>query len=203
MIKSVLNTAHDALVFGRRVRVLARLLAKEIPSGAHVLDVGAGSGSVAAAIAAQRPDIRVEGIDVLIRPSCKIPVRSFDGVHIPFGDDAVDVVCLVDVLHHTDDPRVLLREAARVSRRYVLIKDHLREGLLAGATLRMMDWIGNYGHDVVLPYNYLSEKEWHSVFRDTNLESEHWLEDLGLYPSPFSVLFGRRLHFIGLMTVPC
>jgi hypothetical protein len=38
----------------------------------------------------------------------------------------------LDVLHHTDDANVLLREARRVTRRDVLIKDHRLNGFLAG-----------------------------------------------------------------------
>jgi SAM-dependent methyltransferase len=115
--------------------------------------------------------------------------------------DELDVVSFVDVLHHTSDARILLREAARVSRRYIVIKDHLREGPFAKATLQAMDWIADYGHDVVLPYNYLSEQEWHEHFRDTNLSLEHWTERLGLYPFPFSLVFGLRLHFIARLRI--
>src|SRR5258708_974263 len=91
--KDILKRAHGALVFGRRVRILAANLAKEIPIRAEVLDVGTGDGSIAKAIALHRPDIKIEGIDVLIRPY-------------------------------------------RVSRRYIVIKDHLREGPFAKATLQ-------------------------------------------------------------------
>ena len=31
-------------------------------------------------------------------------------------------------------------------------------------TLAFMDWVGNKGHDVRLPYNYLSKAEWTAVF---------------------------------------
>jgi SAM-dependent methyltransferase len=143
--KDILNRAHGALVFGRRVEILAANLAKEIPIRAEVLDVGTGDGSIAKAIALHRPDIKIEGIDVLIRPSTHIPVRLFDGEHIPLSGKTVDVVSFVDVLHHTSNARILLREAARVSRRYIVIKDHLREGPFAKVTLQAMDWIGNYG----------------------------------------------------------
>ena len=98
----------------------------------------------------------------------------------------------MDVLHHTSNARILLREAARVSRRYIVIKDHPLEGPFAKATLQAMDWIGNYGHDVVLPYNYLSEQEWREYFRDTNLSPEHWTESLGLYPFPFLMKLHKR-----------
>ena len=198
--KDILNRAHGALVFGRRVQILAASLAKEIPIRAEVLDVGTGDGSIAKAIALHRPDIKIEGIDVLIRPSTHIPVRLFDGEHIPLSGKTVDVVSFVDVLHHTSNARILLREAARVSRRYIVIKDHLREGAFAKVTLRAMDWI-NYGHDVVLPYNYLSEQEWYEHFRDANLSPERWTASLGLYPFPFSLVFGRRLHFIARLTI--
>jgi Methyltransferase domain len=200
--KSILNSVHGSFVFGRRVRILAELLAKQIPAGAKVLDVGAGDGSIAAAVAAQRPDIHIDGIDVLIRPSTQIDVRPFDGQHIPLDDNTVDVVSFIDVLHHTEHPKTLLRESIRVSRRYILIKDHLREGLFAGPTLRLMDWVGNYGHNVVLPYNYLSKREWCDIFRNTDLSSERWIENIHLYPFPFSMIFGRRLHFIALFRVP-
>jgi SAM-dependent methyltransferase len=136
--------------------------------------------------------IKIEGIDVLIRPYTHIRVRLFDGEHIPLSEKTVDVVSFVDVLHHTSNARILLREAARVSRRYIVIKDHLREGPFAKATLQAMDWIGNYGHEVVLPYEH---------FRDTNLSPERWTESLGLYPFPFSLVFGRRLHFIARLTI--
>jgi trans-aconitate methyltransferase len=64
----MLDALHSRLIFGRRVRVLAAEIADRLPQGAKVLDIGCGSGDLAALIMARRPDVRVEGIDVLVRP---------------------------------------------------------------------------------------------------------------------------------------
>ena len=111
----------------------------------------------------------------------------------------MDVIMFVDVLHHTSDPKILLAEAARVGRS-VLIKDHLREGFLANETLRLMDWVGNAHHHVVLPYNYLSRAEWNAAFGDIGLQVRRFDTKLHLYPAPFSWIFERGLHFIAFCT---
>src|SRR5260370_19782983 len=192
---SVVGTLHDRFVFGRRTRVLADHMASLVPPGSRVLDVGCGDGMVDRLILAGRPDISIEGIDPLVRADAFIPVRGFDGATIPYPDSSFDVAMLVDVLHHTTDPRVLLREASRVGRS-ILIKDHLREGFLANTTLRVMDWVGNAHHGVALPYNDWPESTWVAAFNALGLLVSDKKTKLKLYPIPFSWLFDRRLHFI-------
>jgi SAM-dependent methyltransferase len=199
--KAILNSVHERLVFGRRVEVLSRTLATQIDDDATVLDVGCGDGSVDLAILALKPRIQIEGIDVFVRTNAKFKTTVFDGRQLPFPNKHFDYVMFVDVLHHTNDPEILLREAARVARRGVIIKDHLREGLLAGPTLRFMDWIGNHGHDVTLPYNYLRLPVWHDLFKKAKLSIDTWTERLGLYAAPLSWFFERRLHFIARLGV--
>ncbi|MEO5807805.1 class I SAM-dependent methyltransferase [Devosia sp.] len=197
--KSLLNVAHDKAVFGRRVAVLSQKLADAIPGSGRVLDLGCGDGQIAASIMARRPDLSIEGVDVLVRPKTHIPVTKYDGNVLPFADNSFDFVTIVDVLHHTDDPAAVLTEAARVARQGVVIKDHLREGVLAGPTLRLMDWVGNRGHDVRLPYNYLTLAEWSAAFERAGLVGQGMDDRLGLYPAPLSWLFERDLHFIALL----
>jgi hypothetical protein len=103
---------------------------------------------------------------------------------------------IVNVLHHTDDPTWLLREAARVARGAVVVKDHLLEGFLAGPILGFMDWVSNAPHGVALPYNYWTFEQWSAAFDEIGLEVGEWREDLGQYSWPLSVVFGRRLHFM-------
>jgi hypothetical protein len=96
---------------------------------------------------------------------------------------------------------ILLREAARVARQAVIIKDHTRDGLLAEPTLRFMDWIGNARHGVVLPYNYWRKEAWLKAFDDLDLRITSWNDRLNLYSPPLGLLFDRSLHFISRLEV--
>lgn len=193
---STLGWLHGSLVFDRRVRILSERIADLLPRDARVLDLGCGDGSLARLILQRRPDVAITGLEAIVRPRSHIPVMPFDGVTIPFADDAFDVVMMVDVLHHTQDPEILLREARRVARVAVILKDHTRDGLLAGLTLRFMDWIGNAPHGIPLPYNYWPERRWREAFARLGLRPRVWLARLNLYPVPARWLFDRSLHFI-------
>jgi SAM-dependent methyltransferase len=190
---------HHTLVFGRRVRVLAEHLSTQLPHGASVLDIGCGDGTIASLISQRRPDLSFEGVELAVRPVCRILCRAFDGVKLPFADRTFDGCMFVDVLHHTDDVTVLLREAARVSRSFVLLKDHLSENALDDATLRLMDWVGNRPHGVRLPHNYQGRQAWSRIFANCGLAESTWTAAVPLYPAPFSLVLGRGLHFIALM----
>jgi SAM-dependent methyltransferase len=187
---------HRALVHERRVGVLVELLVQEIPNRAHVLDIGCGDGTIGYLLAERRPDISIEGAEVEARPGCRIPCHTFDGEKLPFDDLSFDVCLFVDVLHHTRDVSILLSEAARVSRSFVVLKDHLSENGLDHATLQFMDWVGNRPHGVHLPYNYQSRKEWMRHFMENGLAMSTWTTEVPLYPFPFSLVAGRQLHFV-------
>jgi hypothetical protein len=77
--------SHRTLIFGRRTRVLAGALAPLIPRETRtVLDIGCGDGTVARLLSECRPDLTIEGVEVIPRPACQIPCRAFDGERLPF-----------------------------------------------------------------------------------------------------------------------
>jgi len=199
---NLLEQIHEKYIFGRRIRILCKNLIECMPSNITLLDVGCGDGSLAAKIMRLRPDVAIRGIDVMIRDQVHIPVELFDSANFPYDDASFDTVMFVDVLHHTQNPERLLREAARVARRNIIIKDHLLDGLLAGSTLRFMDHLGNARHGVNLVYNFWPRVQWQQTFEAMGFATEKWCERLNIYPWPLGLIFDRSLHFISSLTVP-
>jgi ubiquinone/menaquinone biosynthesis C-methylase UbiE len=110
----LIDRVHGDYVENRRARTLSKHLAEIIPDRFHVLDVGCGDGLIAHLISEIRPDIKLRGLDVQERNLTYVPVERFDGEIIPYKDASFDGVMFVDVLHHTPNPMLLLREATRV-----------------------------------------------------------------------------------------
>jgi SAM-dependent methyltransferase len=192
---------HKRLIFSRRTLVLSTQLARLFPNDATILDIGCGDGTIDRQILDRRPDVSITGIDLFVRPGALIPVCIFDGKHIPYEDASFDVAMFIDVLHHTENARVLLSQAKRIARKAIVIKDHFRNGFLAGTTLRVMDWVGNAAHRVELPYNYWSREEWTAAFQSLSLEPDEIIYRLRLYPMPASFVFDRDLHFLARLPI--
>jgi ubiquinone/menaquinone biosynthesis C-methylase UbiE len=191
---------HRLLIMNRRVNKIASHLTEFIPKNIiSILDVGAGSGEVAKAICQLRPELIISGVDVKIREKTFIPITKYDGSRLPFEDNTFDLIIAVDILHHCVDPVAMLKECVRVSKKWVIIKDHICETRLDWILLRLMDWIGNSFHGVVLPYNYLSSSEWESLFNQTGLKIIRNRRHLALYPMPFDLIFGSSLHCLFLL----
>lgn len=122
-------TARDGFVHGlkrrwareRRRRKVGRAydmaleIARVIPKGSEVLDVGCGNGFIAHHLSAML-GASVVGIDVGPATEAAIEYRRFDGIHFPLADDSVDAVLLCYVLHHAQDAGAVLNEVRRVLR---------------------------------------------------------------------------------------
>ena len=194
-----INWFHERSIHQRRIRVLANWITNRLPTGASVLDVGCGDGELAAEIQKRRPDLRIRGLEVLVRGETAIPVDAYDGCQLPCKDNEFDVVMMVDVLHHSESPQQLMDESARVAGAQIVIKDHYLQGLAAYRTLAFMDHIGNARHGVTIPCNYLTPDQWTELFCQSGLRVRECIDRLNLYPPPLNWLFERRLHFLAVL----
>ena len=93
------------------------MIATFLPPGGRILEIGAGSGQQALALAQKR--FKVDAIEVpssAYRNSRLYPVVDYDGRHFPFPDATFDAVFSSNVLEHVVDLSWLNTEVKRVLR---------------------------------------------------------------------------------------
>jgi SAM-dependent methyltransferase len=121
-----LGEAYDVFM-GRWSSRLAPLLVQfaTVIDGDDVLDVGSGTGSLAAAVAAAAPSCRIVGIDrsepyvAVARARHHSPRIRFevgDAQQLPFGDARFDRTLSLLILNFVPDPGQALQEMIRVTR---------------------------------------------------------------------------------------
>lgn len=108
-------------------QALPALLAESVPHGAQVLDVGCGGGQIPLQIVADRPDLRLAGIDLAAgqvqraRQRALYAGKTLHFIHgsalsLPFATAQFDLVYTVGSVKHWPRPAEGLAECARVLR---------------------------------------------------------------------------------------
>lgn len=111
---------HDQVSAKRARHETEGLLGRPLRSDEVVLDVGCGTGWLAAGLRRSRPELKVIGSDLSAgmlgraRESGAWPLVQADATRLPVGDGTVDLVVVRGVLHHLPDPVAALREWRRV-----------------------------------------------------------------------------------------
>ncbi|MBN2153672.1 MAG: methyltransferase domain-containing protein [Candidatus Lokiarchaeota archaeon] len=134
--------------------------------GDRILDLGAGDGRLGKEVR-ERLGKDVILADVADYNSTDLPLVLFtDGGGVPMPDASVDTTILYTVLHHSGDPEQLLREAARVTKRRLVIKEAHFEGDGDKVVTAFIDWFYNRvigDEDMSVPLNYLPVKGWERI----------------------------------------
>ncbi len=94
---------------------MALEIARLVPRGSEILDVGCGNGFIAHHLSAML-GTRALGIDLSSTAAAPIDYRRYDGTHFPMPNESVDAVLLCYVLHHAQDIDAVLSETRRVLR---------------------------------------------------------------------------------------
>lgn len=163
-----------------------------------VLDFGCGDGWFSRQMLEAEVVGDLVSLDVKRRETVYVePVIYKANEPIPYPDSSFDLVYTVDVLHHCDDPLAQLTELARVSKRYLLIKDHTYRTQVGRMTLAVLDELGNRKFGIPSPYNYQQLWSWKA-----HLERLGWFERALIHPARCHVgIMGaltNSLQYVGL-----
>ncbi len=141
---------------------MALEIARLIPKGSEVLDVGCGNGFIAHHLSALlRTD--VVGIDVMETTEAPIDYRRYDRAQFPVEGNSVDAVLLCYVLHHAQDAGLVLKEVRRVLRDggLAIIYEDIPQSCWDKAVCLVHDllWRGRTG-----PCTFRTDSQWCGLF---------------------------------------
>lgn len=177
---------------------IGRLLPAVDPSSndLEVIDIGSGDGYLGAVMQTFRPHTRVTGVETHVRAHTRPGFEPvvFDGRRLPFADRTFDVAILSNVLHHADDQRALFAESCRVTRRRVIIKDHLARHFLDRWKLAALDIAGNRRFGADTQGDYLNRTQWSAMFATVPTARVTWFEDLSFRTGALALAFGNELE---------
>lgn len=154
----------------KKARIKAIRLEKFYDSNQlKILDIGSGNGALCLLL--RKRGMEVTPLDINNRSAfAEIVPILYDGTILPFEDDSFDLVQLITVLHHIEDPEWTVREAARVGKKVIIMED-IYDNLFQKFLTYITDSINNWefkGH----PHSNKNDKEWRALFDYHDLELE-------------------------------
>lgn len=147
---------------------MALEVARVLPEGSRVLDVGCGNGFIAHHLTGLLGS-RVVGLDVSENIEAKIPYVPYDGRHFPVSDQSFDAVLLCYVLHHAQNCSLVLAEVRRVLKPGGLV--FVYEDDPTGRWNQMVCWTHDrkWRHRTG-PCTFRLAQHWRSVFDKADFE---------------------------------
>jgi SAM-dependent methyltransferase len=155
-----LSVAGGVTGYRARTTALIRSVLASIAPIPDAVDVGAGDGWLARTLIDEGLIGRCTPVDVARREGVVVEPVLYDGQRLPFTDASVGLAYAVDAAHHAADPEQFIGELARISRRWVLLKDHTYRTPLGRLALKVLDEVGNCRFGVGSPGNYQRGFEW-------------------------------------------
>lgn len=209
--KAVIKS-HQKLSHNNRIDYLSKLFIEILDeldlTEISLLDIGCGDMSIAENLMKEHEKIQATCLDTYPLPETYADdpkwekYVSFDGRKIPFEDKKFDVAVLCDVLHHDFEyAGVILKEACRVAK-YVIIKDHFEYGMVSRQTLRLMDFIGNWGYGVSVPDRYFSKKTYQNLVEELeDVQEVKQICPIPLYQHSFvfNLICPGKLQYISIL----
>lgn len=164
---------------------LAEIVAEFVRSGWTVLDVGGGNGKLGKRvqeITGARVDVCDIGTQRMPRLTY-LPMTRPDT--LPCGDRTYDVVLLAFMLHHVPSSEVqdrILREAARVARRHVVLLEDTAEGRFERALNAGWDLLLNVPQGIPTPLTFRGIAAWECALEESGLVNVRTRRFRGTWP---------------------
>lgn len=168
----------DKIFVTRAVSYTVNEIESFIEPDDKILDIGSGTGITAEQIS-KKLKVEVEMVDVVNKSKVNLPLKIYDGKKLPYDNRTFDVSLLIYVLHHTEDARLVLNEAKRVTKKYIIVYEDI-------ITRNPFDKISTFFHGLVFEKtwnlrnraSFKSEKEWAKLFEELGLKI------IKVYPLP-------------------
>ena len=141
-----------------------------------ILDVGAGDGLVADRLT-EYLTCRTISIDIKGFGRSRSPKIMGDAQQLPFTEGTVDVVLFLCVLHHSEDPVVLLREGRRVARRCLIVQEDLYGLGFKDHLVYAADRVASHAGGWRAPSPPRRPNDWLRVFRRADLQTSTVITD--------------------------
>ena len=132
-----------------------------LPPASQVLDIGGGWGFYSEPLKRRGHHLTV--LDVVKPGLQKSPVVVYDGGRFPFADKSFEVSLLVTMLHHVPDPSAVIREAGRVTRKFLVVVEDLYHHAFGRFWTVLRDRFFNFeffGH----PCQFRKKEDWIRLF---------------------------------------
>lgn len=110
----------------RRTIIIAEEILPCLTGAKTILDFGCGNMLISKYIFEKlNKKIKITGLDVVDLNMTDLNHVLYDGEKIPFKDKQFDVVIAIFALHHTDNPKEMLKECIRVARSKVILAEDI------------------------------------------------------------------------------
>jgi len=151
-----------------------RIVSKYISKGGIVADIGCGPGRFCELLCDQYPDLAIRAADsvagFLGKDRNNLRYFHTNAESLPFQDKSIDVVYMIDVLHHIKDREQAISGIARILKKdgIVIFRDIVNQGLFSNLKYRMID-LSCFYYSFHLP-RYWTKKEWISKLKKHHLQ---------------------------------
>lgn len=148
---------------------------KFIKKGGEILDIGGGGGWIGREIR-KRKTANVTLLDVIDWNQTDLKLVLYDGKKMPFSDNSFDAALLIFVLHHSENPLEVLKEAKRISKDKVIIIEDTYTSFFNKILLCIWDVISNLPVFFIkpfaekMPFNFKRISKWEEVFEKFQLK---------------------------------